>query len=101
MSGDGKRGDGHRPPATAPIFDSTTLICRTTWSSPESGDSGGPGNPYLRMGRRWDRRSNLMVISKWRRTSVISGPSKELHRQHHDARPRWRKVKSHFFAAPL
>ena len=23
MSGDGKRGDGHRPPATAPIFDST------------------------------------------------------------------------------
>jgi hypothetical protein len=24
MSGDGKRGDGHRPPATAPIFDSTS-----------------------------------------------------------------------------
>ena len=23
MSGDGKRGDGHRPPATATIFDST------------------------------------------------------------------------------
>ena len=26
MSGDGKRGDGHRPPATAPIFDSTAGV---------------------------------------------------------------------------
>ena len=29
MSGDGKRGDGHRPPATAPIFDSTLLSAST------------------------------------------------------------------------
>jgi hypothetical protein len=28
MSGDGKRGDGHRPPATAPIFDSTKSAAR-------------------------------------------------------------------------
>jgi len=28
MSGDGKRGVGHRPQATAPILDSTTVLFR-------------------------------------------------------------------------
>ena len=32
MSGDGKRGDGHRPPATAPIFDSTAVIGDPTYA---------------------------------------------------------------------
>ena len=31
MSGDGKRGDGHRPPATAPIFDSTRRDDCLSW----------------------------------------------------------------------
>src|ERR1700736_6096455 len=72
MSGDGKGGDGHRPPPTAPIFDSTVsdvaLLRRSFGVGPKAnfGEQAiahpcrGPAN-YLTSG---DEPTTLFLVSR-------------------------------------
>jgi hypothetical protein len=45
MSGDGKRGVGHRPQATAPILDSTEGLAALAGRRVRSFDAAGAGAP--------------------------------------------------------
>jgi len=49
MSGDGKRGAGHRPQATAPILDSTNCDIRAIYDSAKAGTKKPRTMPGLKV----------------------------------------------------
>ncbi|MGA7324629.1 MAG: hypothetical protein WBX25_09155 [Rhodomicrobium sp.] len=63
MSGDGKRGDGHRPQATAPILDSTGHPMTAHWGLADpSGTEGGEVQKRLAFADTYRMLSNRIGI---------------------------------------